>query len=338
MAEARYVTFEILYDGVPQPELADLLESISYTDNASGRSDEISLTFCSRSTDYLIGHLLFEKEHELDVTYFLHNWKRDGDLHRYHCGAFTVDTISFSGSPRVCTVKGISIPAAEAFQTVPASKNWGSVTIRQIAEEMMEKYGMATLHYWGAEPVIERVEQDNQTDSAFLAAMCEKQGLFLKIYKKALVIFDKTIYEANGPSASFSEADFDGNYSWESSLVGTYTGATITYTVPQKKAEQQVIQITVGAGPRMLQINEKADNEAEAERIAKARVNTENEKAVRISFAAMEDPNVLASCNIEWKGMGVMDGKYFVEKVTHNISGSGGSKMKVSGYRIFNRL
>ena len=288
----------------------------------------------------LINSMPFEKEHELDVTYYLHNWKKDGDRLRYHCGAFTVDDIRFTGTPRVCTIKGVSIPAAESFQTVPSSKSWGSVTLKQIAQEMIVKYGMTNLHYWGAEPVIENVEQDNKTDSAFLNEICEKQGMFLKVYKKALVIFDKTIYEPRGVTASYRESDFDGNYDWESTLVGTYTGATIAYTVPKEKGqkEQQVIRATVGEGPRMLYINQKAESEADAQRIAKAKVNSENEKAVKISFSAMEDPNIVATCNVAWEDMGVMNGKYFVEKVTHNISGSSGSKMKVSGYKIFNRL
>lgn len=342
MADPRHVSFEILYDGVPLTWAPGLLESVSYTDNASGKSDDITLTFSEAATNFLRSEngFRFEKEHDLDVTYYLHNWKKQGDRLRYHCGNFTLDTVSFTGTPRQCVIKGVSIPAAESFTTEDVSKTWGSVTLRQIAWEMVKKYGMTDLFYWGEEPVIEKVTQDKKPDSTFLSEMCDKQGMFLKVYKKALVIFDKAVYEAKGISAFFTESDFDGNYQWVESLVGTYTGATISYTVPQKKkkAKQQVISVTVGTPQRLLNISQKVENEAEAQRVAKAKVNAANEKACTISFAAMEDPEVLASCNIEWKGMGIMNGKYFVEKVTHNISGSGGSKMKVSGYRIFDRL
>lgn len=338
----RHVSFEILYDGVPLTWAPGLLESVSYTDNASGKSDDITLTFCARATDYLSksGGFRFEKEHDLDVTCYFNNWKKTGDKLRYHCGNFTLDTVRFSGSPRQCVVKGVSIPAAESFTTENISKTWGSVTLRQIAWEMVQKYGMTDLFYWGEEPVIEKVTQDNKPDSTFLSELCDKQGMFLKVYKKALVIFDKTIYEAKGISAFFREKDFDGSYEWEETLVGTYTGATISYTVPQKKknAKQQVISVTVGDPKRLLNISQKADSEAEAQRIAKAKVNTENEKACTLSFSAMADPEVLASCNIELKDMGIMSGKYFVTKVTHSMSGSGGSKMKVSAYKIFDRL
>lgn len=342
MAEARYASFEVLYDGVPLTWVPGLLESVSYTDNASGKSDDITLTFCSRATDFLSkgGGFRFEKEHDLDVTYYLHNWKKQGDKLRYHCGNFTLDTVRFTGAPRQCVVRGVSIPAAESFTTENISKTWENMTLKQIAWEMVQKYGMKDLFYWGEEPVIGKISQDNKPDSTFLSEICDKQGMFLKIYKKALVIFDKSVYESKGISAFFTETDFDGLYEWEESLVGTYTGATISYTVPKKKkkGKQQVIEVTIGSTGRVMHINQKAESEAEAARIAKAKINEENEKACTISFTAMEDPEVLASCNIEWKDMGIMSGKYFVNKVTHNISGSSGSKMKVSGYRVFNRL
>ena len=187
------------------------------------------------------------------------------------------------------------------------------------------------------------MEQSEQTDSEFLYDICEKQGMFLKIYKKSLVIFDKAIYEPRGITAYFTEKDFEGNWEWNSTLNGTYTGATISYTGPKPKkrkkgVKQQVIQVTVGQGPRLLHINQKADNEGEALRIARAKINAENEKAVTVKFAAMGDPNVVATCNIEIYGMGRCDGKYFVDKVTHQVSGSSGYSMNVSGYRIFDRL
>lgn len=342
MDKARNVKCEVLYNG-KEVGLSNKLESLSYTDNASGVSDEIVLTFSARDMDWLKNDFVPEKESDLDVSFYLYNWKKNGDVYKYHCGNFTIDDISYSGLPHQCVIKGVSIPAAESFQVDPISKTWKQVTLKQLAEEMKTKYGMSDLYYWGPSPVIETVEQSVQTDSAFLYDICEKQGMFLKIYKKALVIFDKPLYESRGITAYFMETDFDGNWEWNSTLHGTYTGATISYLGPKpakrkKGVTRPVIEATVGTGPRLLHINEKADSEGEAQRIAKAKVNAENEKAVTLAFSAMGDPNVVATCNIEVQGMGRCNGKYFVNKVTHNISGSGGYMMGVSAYRIFDRL
>lgn len=343
MASARFVEYEVLYDG-KEVGLSSRLVSLDYTDNSSGVSDEIVLTFAGDDIDWLLYDFTPEKEHDLDVTFWLYNWVIPGDRHRYHCGNFILDDITYSGSPRQCIIRGVSVPASSSFQVDPVSKTWKQVTLRQIAEEMKEKYEMTDLFYWGGEPVIETVEQSCQTDSEFLYDICEKQGMFLKIYKKALVIFDKAVYEPRGITASFTEGDFDGSWNWNSTLNGTYTGAAISYTIPRPKKgykkgdKAQVIDIVVGEGPRMLHINEKAESEEEALRIAKSRINAENEKAVTISFNAMGDPNVVATCNIEIYGMGRCNGKYFVDKVRQHVTGNSGYTMSVSGYRIFDRM
>ena len=201
---------------------------------------------------------------------------------------------------------------------------------------------MTDLYYWADEPIIEKVDQNEQTDSEFLAELCKAQGLCIKIYKKALVIFDKKQYEARGITATYTETDLE-DWTWNSTLVGTYTGAKIAYTQVDKKEKDakkktKVISVTVGAEPRILVLNEKAESQEEAERIAKAKVNEENEKAVSFEFSTLGNANIVASCNIEVKGMGRIDGKYYVTKVGHDLSGSSGHKMSVSAYKIFPKL
>lgn len=334
--KARRVKARILYDS-QEIGLSDRVTSISYTDNDSGKSDEITLVFEDQDALWLRDDFIPEKEHDLDVVLYFVDWKREGDLIPYHCGNFTIDDITYSGSPNQCTIKGVSIPADSGFSTERRSKIWSKVTLRQIAEEIKNRYGMTDLFFWGAEPVIEKVEQSQKSDSEFIKELCEQQGMFLKIYKKALVIFDKVQYEARGIYREFRETDFEAGYTWNTTLKGTYTGAMISYTNPDKK-NKVPIEVQVGDAKRLLRINEKADSEGEAFRIAKARVNAENEKAVTISFKAMGDAGLFASYNIDIVDMGRMSGKYFVKQVTHKVNGSGGHSMSVTGYRIFERL
>jgi len=335
MAKARSVSYKILYDGA-EVGLSESCESISYTDNSSGVSDEITLNLEDRATGWAMNSFIPEKEHDLDVTLYFNDWNREGETLEYHCGNFTLDDITYSGgsSGHKCVIKGVSVPASQSFQTCRASKLWKKATVKQIAEEFKQKYGMADLYYWAAEPVIEKVEQDEQTDSEFLYDLCSSQGLFLKIYKKALVIFDKVQYEGRGVTAKFKESDLE-DWTWNSTLNGTYTGAKISYTHPKKK---ETITVLVGQEPRILTINEKADNEAEALRTAAAKVNEENEKAVTLEFTTLGNPDIVATCNIEITDMGRISGKYFVDKVSHSLSGSSGHSMTVSGYQIFERL
>ncbi|MDD3251760.1 MAG: hypothetical protein PHV18_04275 [Lachnospiraceae bacterium] len=339
MANGRSIEATVLYNGL-EVGLSRKLESLSYTDNASGTSDETTLTFEERSAAWIRDVLRPEKGADLDVTLYFNNWKRSGDRLKYHCGNFTLDDLTYSAPPRCCVLKGVSIPANDGFKTTEASKTWTDVTLRQIAEEIKNKYGMTNLHYWGPTPEpIFTIEQDKKPDSTFLAEVCDQQGMFLKIYKKALVIFDKTIYEARGITKTFYESDMEEGYTWNDTLSGTYTGAKLVYTSTSgsgKKKKAETISVEVGDGPRWLELDNKVESEADAIRICKAKANEANEKATILSFSALADPNIVATCNIELKGMGAMDGKYFVTKVTHRLSGK--HSMKVSAYKIFNRL
>lgn len=345
MPRARRVTYKILYDG-KEVGLSSRCESISYTDNDSAQADEITISLIDKNMGWAMNGFIPEKEHDLDVTLYFNDWiPGSGAIQEYHCGNFTIDDITYSGGSggHKCEIKGISLPVSESFKTGKVSKVWEKVTVKQIAEEIKGKYGMSTLYYWAEEPIIEKIDQEEKSDSEFLSELCKQQGLCIKIYKKGLVIFDKKQYEARGTTATFSKESDLEEWTWNSTLVGTYTGAKISYTQIDKKEKDknkktQVISITVGEEQRLLILNEKAESKEEAERIAKAKVNEENEKAVTLEFTALGNANIVASCNIELKNMGRLDGKYYVEKVSHELSGSSGHKMSVSAHKIFTRL
>ena len=78
-------------------------------------------------------------------------------------------------------------------------------------------------------------------------------------------------------------------------------------------------------------------DEEEARKLAIARVNEANEKAETVSLTVIPQTILYASDNFFLDRMGVMDGKYFTQSVTHNIGG-GRYSCTVSGYKVFNRL
>lgn len=341
---ARRVTPEILYDGV-EIGLSARCTSISYTDNDEGKVDEISISFEDHAAEWLMFGWIPEKGHDIDVTLWFQDWTKPGDNQRYHCGNFTVDDLTYSGPPWTCTVKAVAILADSDMQTEQKSKTWENATLKQIVEEKMAVYNMPleNLYWYGDTPVIGKVEQDKQTDSAFLKKLCEQQGMFLKIYKKGMVVFDKKIYEPRPAKAGFGIADVEaGSLTWNDTLNGTYTGAILSYTKPnkKKKEDKQLIKVEVGdcsEGGRILRLNQHVDDEAEAQRIAIAGLNAANEKSCTVSFKTLANANMFATDNFLLSGFGRLDGKYYCKSVTHSLSRSGHT-MSISGYRIWGRL
>lgn len=342
---ARRVKAVILYDGV-EVGLSEKCTSVNYTDNDRDKVDEVSLTFEDRDAKWMMYGWIPEKGHEVDVTLWFLDWKSPGDNQEYHCGNFTVDDLTYSGPPWSVTIKAVAIQAESEIQTVQRSKTWENVTLKQIVLEKMADYGMpeGNLYWYGDVPAIEKVEQDNKTDTAFLKDICEKQGMCLKLYKKGMVVFDKHVYEPRPAKAGFGIADIErGSLSWNDTLNGTYTGAVLSYTNPSKKKNienNQLLQAQVGDcgdGARVLRINKRVENEAEAQRVAVAALNAANEKGCTVSFRTMADTTIFATDNFLLNGLGRMDGKYYCESVTHSVSRSGHT-MTVKGYRIWGRL
>ena len=334
---ARHANPKLLYDHEDTDNLYHNVQSLQYTDFAEGSSDDLTVSLTDSRKDWF-GGWFPERGTDLDVYVDFYNWRREETLDIYHCGNFCIDDITLAGGPRSITIKATSQPAASAFMETPVSKTWKSITVKQIAMELMTKYGMSNLYFRGDETVIEEIEQSEQSDADFLSGICEKYGFALKIYKVGFVIYKKEIYESRGTVRDFDgETAWEPGWEWNTTTAGTYTGARISYTNPKKGSEEDDIEITVGTEERLLIINERADSAAEAESLAKNRVNKENEKAETLTFTTIFDPVLVASSNISVKNLPHVEGKYFVDKVIVKLGGDG-LKMTVSAYKIQKRL
>ena len=328
---------KVLYDNQDTEFLYHNVQSMRYTDYAEGSSDEIIIELTDQDRDW-IGGWFPEKGHLLNVYIDYYNWFLNCTLAAFHCGNFIVDDISLSGPAHSMTIKGVSQPAGTDFKETPRYQTWQQITIKQIAQELMKRYGMNELYFYGEETVIEELEQDGETDCEFIKRICDRYGYSLKIYMVGFVIYKKEIYEPRGTVRTFETENEWETWSYNSTLMGTYTGAKISYSNPQKGSEADDIEITVGTPERLLIINERADTEAEAIEIARNRVNKENESAETLEFTLRFDPRLVASSNIEVKGIHQkVDGKYFISQVMTDMS-SKGLKMSVSAYKIFQRI
>jgi len=335
---ARRARVKILYDG-QDTGLSEKALSVSYTDNAEGKSDDVRVTLEDRDLKWIEGkNSLPEIGHELDLTIYLDHWDTDLDMQSYHVGKFVIDDITLSyGAAGTVTLGAVSMPADEGFNSVWRSETWNKVTLKQLAQEIMARYGMEKLFWYGEEQILEAVEQQNESDSAFLKNLCDKQGLCLKVYKTGLVIFDKRLYESRGFKYLFTRYDTE-SLSYNRTLFGTYTGGEVKYTKSGgKESEAKTIDVTVGTPERLLRLNQSVQDEEEARKLAIARVNEANEKAETVSLTVIPQTILYASDNFFLDRMGVMDGKYFTQSVTHNIGG-GRYSCTVSGYKVFNRL
>lgn len=341
MSEARRAQPSLTINGKNvTTKLAEYLESLSYTDVASGSSDSLSLDLHNIKRIWLT-QWYPTKGSKVKGSISFKNWNKDGETLKLNCGTFVLDEVKFTGGPLSLSLGALAIPANESFKSRERTKTWKKVTIRQIAAEVAKRYKLK-LSYSAPTITIASLEQSKKSDSAFLYEVCDKYGLAMKVYNSKIVIYDHKAAEAKKAVAKISHGSFiDDAWEFRDALEGTYTGARISYKNPNKSSKnkkEKDISIYLGLkaekakGARVLKINETCDTQADAYYKAAAKVNEANRQATTLSGTMWANPKICAGVCVTVTGMGKANGKYYVDEVTTEI-GSSGTTQKVEMHR-----
>lgn len=340
MSNARRASANFRFNGKNvDASLKEYLQNVTYTDVASGSSDQLDITLQNIDMGWLNRKYPKKGDRVNGAINFL-DWDRDGQDKRLSCGTFILDDIKFSGGPLVAQFACIAVPANDSFSTKERTKTWKDVTVRGIASEIAVRYSLR-LEYSGPSVKINSIEQSQKTDSAFLYEICSSYGLSMKVYNKAIVIYDQTAMEMKKAVATITRKSFtDDNWDFNDTLAGVYTGARISYKSGKDSNEISVFIGLKGEhadGSRVLKINETADSVSDAYYKAAAKVNKSNESATTISGEIWPNPKICAGVTVTVSGMGRADGKYFVEKSTTEV-GDSGTRQSVEMHKCQKRL
>ncbi|MBQ9699485.1 MAG: LysM peptidoglycan-binding domain-containing protein [Lachnospiraceae bacterium] len=109
------------------------------------------------------------------------------------------------------------------------------------------------------------------------------------------------------------------DWSYNSTIAGSYTGAKVSYTIPDT---EKTVTKTVGKKGRMYEASIQVSSEYDAELKAEAIVNKANKKITTMTVKIMANPKIVATSTVEITGLGKLNGKYYVDQVKHSL-GSG---------------
>lgn len=313
MSKTRRKSVSLIYNGTEAySELAPYLDQITYTDSVD-ESDMISLELFDRDLKWKNAWIP-KKGDVLIPSVTLEDWNYAGEKLAIQCGSFIVDDFSFSSPPDRGSINGVSAPVNTSFKETENTKTWEAATVQLIAAEIAGKYGLNLVYEAGDIPV-EKMEQDKKTDSDFLKQLCEKYGFGLKVFYNRLVIWDYSVYSAR-PSVLIIRPEMCSKWSYRSSMQGTYTGARVSYRNPKTK---KTVDVLVGTEERLFKTNQKADSEADARLIGEAAIRNANRKESTMQLTMPPKFSLMATLTVDLQGFGKMDGKYFIEKVTHQV-------------------
>lgn len=334
--EARRISVIIKYNNKDiSVDISKYLKIISYTDNLSGEADDLQITLEDKAGLWQ-STWIPEKGALLDVMLQQKYWQTLSALPQsLRLGLFEIDEITSSGYPSEVQIKAVSVPDNNTLRGTERSRSWEKAKLQVIANDIASAAGMSL--FWDTEenPVLDRVEQTEQSDLSFLYAICKDKGLALKISDKKIIVFDEAKYEAEKakitivkPGTVYKKESgmkylFVGTgYSLRTKIRDIYAACRVSYQQGSSKSNIEATYTAAGKKGKTLQVNEQVESVAEALNLAKKRLREKNKDEVTGSLNMLGNFVLLSGVTVNLLGFGAFDGKYLITRASHDI-GSG---------------
>jgi len=315
--------------------------SMSFIENADAQSDTLEVGVAFKGVLWTDGsrrgvaEWFPERGGRLKATIVSENWKKAGKRKRFSCGKFCLDDVTISGPEASCVLKATSVPELGAIRSVKRTKTWKGVSVSEIAETIAGRYKLkVTLDFSADETYTVTEKQDHEDDLDFLTRICQDMGLGIQVNSGRLKIYSKKRYEEKKPTLTIPRLDVT-DWSYNETLVGTYTCVEIRCAETE---EHTALKCKVGTGKRKLVLNETFENRQDGAVKACARLNAENEKAVTMNITIPADQRIRAGMTVKVRGFLKLSGKYFVDKVTHDLDSGTGYLMRIEMHKCRGRL
>ena len=292
-------------------EFAGKVENFTYTDYARDSSDDVSVSVNNYDYKWLTENALRKEDHLVAVI--MH--REEGIEEKFlNLGDFIIDDVTYSGRPLTGVFKAQSSPVGEDWKDRDRDKSWSNTSVTQVSSDVAANYGLQ-FTFIGDDTQIENLEQKKQPDSTFLNELLTKYGYSMKIYSQKLIVYQDKAIEAKDAVKEFYEKDFS-EWSFNTALTDSYTGAHYNYT---NQNSGETYNFIIGTDKKVLEVTEAADSIDEARRITVAELNKKNQGSTTMSVTLKIPEKIVATQAVKVTGLGMIDGKYIVEKVTHTL-------------------
>ena len=314
----------IEYNGVEATDtIAQDCNSFAWKDNASGTADTLTLGLSNLSQRWMNGFYPSERD-TFRAWIQMQEWAADAKQGRLYCGCFMVDSLKYTGFPERLELSGISTPINTDFNVKQKNRVWSTTTLYTILADLTEDAGIELI--FDADDVsIDSANQAGKTDLAYACGICGEYGLSVKPYNKKLVVYDQSRYERAEAKHEITREQMGGSgtYTIINQVTSLYDSVKIQYT-DGKAGSTLTYEYTIPGRPgnRQMFLTTKAESYADAEKKAKAalRENVRSSRKITLN-KMMGSAKYLAADCFNLSGFGKLDGKYFIDSVTHTKSG-----------------
>lgn len=316
----RHLGVKILIAGKDvTKDLSPYLKSITYSDVESGKTDTVELEL--QDSERLFMSDWFPKRGDTLEVELIREFWRGEETETLPLGTFEIDEVSNSYPPSACKLKGNSCPQNSELRQVDESKAWENVRLSEIAQDIAAESNCELFFEASDDPDIKRAEQSEHSRLAFLQKLCTDNGLALKFADGKLIIFDEEKLESQEPVATFDrDLSTIKKFSGTATLTEVYKDCQVTYR-HGKQAEvfTGTAEDATKTDGKTLKINQRVENQAEAERLARKKLREKNKDEWKISLTVTGDFRLLSGNVIELKNHGVYDGRWLIESARHKV-------------------
>lgn len=331
--DVRRAALSLIYAGRDiSADIAPFVLSASFTDHASGKADEFTVTLEDRDGLWR-GGWLPDKGATVRPAILCEHWRGpaapgDGAL-TLPCGVFTIDEIEFSTTPDggdTVTLKAVSVPVGSKLRKEKATRGWENASLAALARDIAEENGLSLL-FEAADFAFARVDRRDESALGFLKRLADEAGVNLKVAEEKLVFFDGLKFDSRPASLTVTRGeDALASARLRTQTHDTYRACRVTYHDPAAKQELTAEFAAPGgaASGQVLQVTRRVESRAEAMRLARKLLRQKNRREVTGELSLMGEPRLLGGITLHLSGWRRLDGKYFVEKAVHAISRDGG--------------
>lgn len=305
-------------------EINEDLLTFSFVENADEEADEIVLTLADPDRLWQ-GDWSPERGDIVHPMIFCESWFVPEDSLMLATGVFEVDEFELSSTTGgdVVTIKGVPSMVTTALAGQKKTRSWEGVSLSRIAKDIADGAKLDVVYRADA-IALKRVDQRQETDLAFLQRLCTEQGCRLKIADGELVIFDGKQADDLEP-VKITRSD-GSSLRAKHVTAEVYAKVVIAFTDPGtgKKTQYEYTPPDAPATGKVLTLNQRVENAAQAERVAKAELRKKNAEEKQADFSGMGHPDIRAGGTVSLSGWGRYDGVYAVRQASHEISKSDG--------------
>lgn len=258
-------------------------------------------------------------------------WPGQGDVLVFHLGrrgmalremgSFTLDEIEHSGPPDKISLRAVAAPTSTALRSNRHAA-YEETTLPAIAAEIAAKHGM-TVAGDLAEVPVQRITQADETDIAFLHRLSRDFGYIFTVKDSQLVFQDITALHALPAVRTLAREDI---FSWSLAARQADTPAAVeeSYWDPDEK-EVTAFGTAVDGGRADTQVlRGRSENAFQAARRVQAAAARASLGSITGQLELDGDPALRAGANVSLTGLGKLDGRYRLDRATHQVDRSGG--------------